>query len=306
MSRINDHVYLHRVAQAAKQQAIRAGKLETADSIEVLYRRSHSDARLRYLLLKILRHRHMIGKGEHIEFLAYVYMSKRLPRIKSSSTRTTRNSQGLRLPYVGKKNIHTLTHTFTIQPSRLLALPPELRELIYGYALGPNRHDGTLIISRENIKNRIGLLGTCRQIRSEASPIFYHPSTRFEAVVNADALEPVVAWFKSIGVQTCKRLRSVSLRHELPTKHKTGYRDTNTVPLSGCLVGSIYMAQQALAPPLVRALLICGLPPASISTPQSESANYSKPQQLEFLTSLTDANWSREVSIAIARPPTSN
>ncbi|EME82477.1 uncharacterized protein MYCFIDRAFT_211631 [Pseudocercospora fijiensis CIRAD86] len=219
-------------------------------------------------------------------------------RGKSTSARMTRNSQGLRLPYVRKKKAHT--HPSTRQASRLLALPAELREIIYGYVVGPNRDDGTLTISRDTIVERVGLLGTCRQIRFEASPIFYHESTRFEAVVNHDTLEPIMDWFKSIGVQNCQRLRSVSFRWGLREKDKSECKKTGSVPLCGGRVGSIYLNQESLAPPLVKCLLVCGVLPASISTHQSQPANYTKHQKLEFLMSLTDANWSGEVSRAIA------
>ncbi|KAF7186969.1 hypothetical protein HII31_11700, partial [Pseudocercospora fuligena] len=235
--------------------ALRVGKSELAESLEVLYRRSHSDSRLRHLMLAVLR--------------------QKRHRVKSTSMRKSRNSLGLRLPYVKNKNI--ATHTFTTQAS---------------------------LEFRSFLEDRVGLLGTCRQIRVEASPVFYHDSTRFEAAINGDITEPVVGWFRSIGVQNCQRLRCVSLRHELQEKDKSEHRRNNDIPLSGSDIGPLYMAQEILAQPLVKALAICGVPAGSISTPESIPATYTKLQKLEFLTSLTDAHWGQEISKAIAAQST--
>ncbi|KAG9852794.1 hypothetical protein KCU68_g3481, partial [Aureobasidium melanogenum] len=102
-------------------------------------------------------------------------------------------------------------------PFRLMDLPVEIRLRIYSMAIG-DRQD--LTISDYRNVAEPALLQTNRQIRSEATPVFYgSKSFRFELQMPTDATyhtslhlfkAPELAWLQLIGPDRIKDLRHVS------------------------------------------------------------------------------------------------
>lgn len=78
--------------------------------------------------------------------------------------------------------------------SAFLELPPELRNRIYFAALGSEQP--TCLIDRDGKKYSPGLLRTCKQIREEATDIYYN-NTEFEIWIKGDDTRTAVKWLNS-------------------------------------------------------------------------------------------------------------
>lgn len=93
-------------------------------------------------------------------------------------------------------------------PSRLLSLPPELRNRIYEYVL--TRRHRLLPWKRQNIYPvEPALTRTCRQMRSEALGVFYHDNTFVAPVLETDkqvTVERAIGWYKRIGAANAEFL----------------------------------------------------------------------------------------------------
>ncbi|KAK5117159.1 hypothetical protein LTR85_008927 [Meristemomyces frigidus] len=84
----------------------------------------------------------------------------------------------------------TQSDATTQSTSRLLALPPELRDEIYRFALVEEK-----IVVDATRHTTPGVLRTCRQIRKEASPIFYRENAFVVVAMDLRAPVPVQHWF---------------------------------------------------------------------------------------------------------------
>jgi hypothetical protein len=111
-------------------------------------------------------------------------------------------------------------HTSSSQQAHLLRLPAELRNIIWGYALGSNTFDihCWFSYSRERIitkvlnrqKNFLSLLRTCRQIYSEAHLLPY----RFNGfrIRNEDAIIPWLNGLERSRLNTITEIHLVTWR----------------------------------------------------------------------------------------------
>lgn len=80
----------------------------------------------------------------------------------------------------------------------LLDLPGELRNSICRFVFTDENH---MSLNKEDVTTRLPLLGTCRQIRSEAAEIFY-AENHFVITAATDRMNPIVdaaRWLKSLG-----------------------------------------------------------------------------------------------------------
>lgn len=93
----------------------------------------------------------------------------------------------------------------TAQSSALLALPAELRNTIYHTVLKAEDENHE---QSQNLSKRIGILQTCRQVREEASSIFFAETT-FAFRVSIDGTEKLTAWLTTIGPKNASLLTSL-------------------------------------------------------------------------------------------------
>lgn len=103
----------------------------------------------------------------------------------------------------------------TEQDSKLMSLPPEIRKIIFEHALvqpgnlrQKNFATGRLV-PREAAEP--ALTRTCRQIRSEAIPIFYQANTFIFHVDRLKALEEAQEWIRATGDYKVSFMHSVVL-----------------------------------------------------------------------------------------------
>lgn len=90
--------------------------------------------------------------------------------------------------------------------SRLLGLPPELRNMVYEYVLSSVT---TCYISKFTRPHKPGLLQVNHQIREEAGLMYYHLSN-FRVVVRDTTLPVIEDWINTV---TTNELRSISNLH---------------------------------------------------------------------------------------------
>ncbi|KAK0964839.1 hypothetical protein LTS01_018628 [Friedmanniomyces endolithicus] len=97
--------------------------------------------------------------------------------------------------------------TAILQTSRLLTLPPEVRNTIYHLVLV---REGRKRVLAPALPYDPALLRTCRQIRQEAQGIFLHQNTFYITVYNLHYTIPRTHWFHSVAPQN----RSVVLARQ--------------------------------------------------------------------------------------------
>ena len=95
----------------------------------------------------------------------------------------------------------------TSSSSFVTRLPPELRNRIYRLILVANE---PINIVESEIKYYTALLKTCRQLRSEASQIFF-AENRFCAAFAVDAKVTAVDWLSSIGRKQAGQITALSI-----------------------------------------------------------------------------------------------
>lgn len=112
------------------------------------------------------------------------------------------------------------TPTNKMSKSHLLALPAELRNKIYEHALiDPQcvrRHFTHLADPMAKSCPGPALLQTCRQIRAEATELYYSNNTFIIKAWHAPQMEcePVLeAWLRAIGPETRKFIKVVRVEH---------------------------------------------------------------------------------------------
>lgn len=141
------------------------------------------------------------------------------------------------------------------QDSPLLAMAPELRNWIYRLVLVS---DAAIDVSSESPATPPGLLGTCRQIREEATSIYYHENA-FTAmtVTHAHAgYKRMISWFGKIDRARCAMMAVFRLNLDIT-------QDVQAI-------GSEFMTDQAkntfqrLARAMVHRLVVIGVPPNAI------------------------------------------
>lgn len=100
------------------------------------------------------------------------------------------------------------------QDSPLLALAPELRNKIYRLVLVS---DAAIDIGSESSPTPPRLLGTCRQIRHEATSIYYHENTfaATDSTSCGDNYTRAVSWFCKIGSTRCAMMADMRLHLEI-------------------------------------------------------------------------------------------
>ncbi|KAH9837400.1 hypothetical protein Tdes44962_MAKER08366 [Teratosphaeria destructans] len=98
-------------------------------------------------------------------------------------------------------------------PCRFLALPPELRNTIYEYLL-VYKYGITLSRRIIGVHCMPPLLRTCRQIKTEASAIYYSQND-FTAIIPSPSPGrdgAVWSWFEMLGAENCALIRCLHLR----------------------------------------------------------------------------------------------
>ncbi|KAK3679769.1 hypothetical protein LTR78_000145 [Recurvomyces mirabilis] len=98
-----------------------------------------------------------------------------------------------------------------MEPSRLLKLPPEMRNLIWEYAL---HEQHPVRISRSN-SAEAPLLRTCKKIRNEGELIFYDTND-FDAIVTMFDWQHVAHWLRHRPPEKLFLIRSLTLKLALP------------------------------------------------------------------------------------------
>ena len=93
------------------------------------------------------------------------------------------------------------------QDSRLLKLPAELRNAIYTLALS---FDEDIMVSTVHKLRRPALLKTCKQIRAEAT-LLYFSSTTFHLVISPTELKFTKTWLRSIGRESAAAINPLLL-----------------------------------------------------------------------------------------------
>lgn len=97
-----------------------------------------------------------------------------------------------------------------VQTSPLLRrLSPELRNMIYEAALIATEDQD---INTE--QQQPGLIRTCREIRSEATAIYYHGNVFAFTTTSGgdDGLDPVTQWLRRIGPKHCRHLKDLHVQ----------------------------------------------------------------------------------------------
>lgn len=100
-----------------------------------------------------------------------------------------------------------LANAINDQQSPLLDLPPELRNIIYEFAL---QWAAAIRVPGISHQAATSLLSTCRQIRTEASPLYYKLN-RFRTSIAAHGGSSVLVWLQILGQERCRLMRRLSL-----------------------------------------------------------------------------------------------
>lgn len=100
------------------------------------------------------------------------------------------------MEYILDNSHPNATATSTAGPTGFLALPGEIRNTIYRFAIV---EDEPLLITYKTVPVEPSLLQTCRSIRREAWPIFYYENTYEIETTNRD-MEPFITFYKQRGL----------------------------------------------------------------------------------------------------------
>lgn len=122
-------------------------------------------------------------------------------------------------------------------PPTLRTIPPELRNRIYAYTLVQEQ---PIELSTGSSKNTSALLRTCRQIRQEASPMFYTANEFTFKIHGYRGLEAAPALkvhlqFSRVGrenfqLEICRKCRESIHLEDFAKWLRAYHRDANTVP----------------------------------------------------------------------------
>ena len=119
-----------------------------------------------------------------------------------------------------------------LQDSPLLyKIPPELRNIVYWFVL---TSDSGVEVTVQNIQARASLLKVSRQIRQEATQIFY-AENRLEVLVINNGSNSGVAWLASIGQSSAVFVCRVTIKFQMSEKSET------FMDCSNCLVGTNHL-----------------------------------------------------------------
>lgn len=104
------------------------------------------------------------------------------------------------------------THSNLNADSRLLGLPPELRNMVYEYVL--SSAGTTCIVSSTNKLQKPGLLQVNRQIREEAN-LRYHALSDFQPILTANTAHLTRKWAASLTTSEIRSIESLSFDFHL-------------------------------------------------------------------------------------------
>lgn len=149
----DDERRLRSVVDLAKEQAMATSRPDVAHVTERVYQRSLREPHVRQLFVKILHRATTVE--ETVEFRCYIeleWMKLRAGPARSSQFETHRIAKPQRS---SRRHSSAPPSVRAIQtPCLLFVLPRELRDLIYGFVVGPNCESEKLVINQGQYMER--------------------------------------------------------------------------------------------------------------------------------------------------------
>ncbi|KAK4621953.1 hypothetical protein CLAFUW4_07499 [Fulvia fulva] len=243
---IEDKMKLRQLAQEAYSVHFKAGDEPMARTIAEVYKLSLVDHRMLELLITLTSGN--FTREQLLEYRAYLMM------------------------IAGTTLVRVVRVANTDQQSRLLALPAEMRNKIYRFALV---EEDAVRISPDVIRSHSALLQVCRQMRQEASGIFY-AEINFEATVagyQAATLQ-TARWLQSIGTRNASTICHITVKCLLPRNLLASHAEAKALwdagdDIAAMPLGYIMTQQDAHAAVFVGSLSGTGLDLNNVSAADS-------------------------------------
>ncbi|KAK5119919.1 hypothetical protein LTR85_007245 [Meristemomyces frigidus] len=97
-----------------------------------------------------------------------------------------------------------------VQKSKLLSIPPEVRNNIYSVVLSS---PSDIVIPESGRLTPPPLLSVCKLIQQEATQLYYAVNT-FRAIVRDDVRSAPLIWTESIGRKSCRYVKGLTLEYK--------------------------------------------------------------------------------------------